>query len=77
MFIFFIIYRFYLYFFLIINKRYVVVKFFDAEVIYDKETKFINATKLCQYISKIIEKKETIILLDWIKINKEFNKRYD
>lgn len=64
MFIFFIIYRFYLYFFLIINKRYVVVKFFDAEVIYDKETKFINATKLCQYISKIIEKKETIILLD-------------
>ena len=28
-----------------INDRYVVIKYFDAEVIDDKETKFINATK--------------------------------
>ena len=39
-----------------INKRYIVIKYFDAEVIYDKETKFINATKLCQHISKVTGK---------------------
>ena len=39
-----------------INDRYVVIKYFDAEVIYDKETKFINATKLCQHISKVTGK---------------------
>ena len=41
-----------------INDRYVVIKYFDAEVIYDKETKFINATKLCQYISKVTGKQK-------------------
>ena len=41
-----------------INDRYVVIKYFDAEVIYDKETKFINATKLCQHISKVTGKQK-------------------
>ena len=41
-----------------INERYVVIKYFDAEVIYDKETKFINATKLCQHISKVTGKQK-------------------
>ena len=39
-----------------INERYAVIKYFDTEVIYDKETKFINATKLCQHISKVTGK---------------------
>ena len=41
-----------------INERYVVINYFDAEVIYDKETKFINATKLCQHISKVTGKQK-------------------
>ena len=41
-----------------INDRYVVIKYFDTEVIYDKETKFINATKLCQHISKVTGKQK-------------------
>ena len=41
-----------------INDRYIVIKYFDAEVIYDKETKFINATKLCQHISKVTGKQK-------------------
>ena len=49
-----------------INERYVVIKYFDAEVIYDKETKFINATKLCQHISKVTGKKKQ--LKHWIEL---------
>ena len=47
-----------------INDRYVVIKYFDAEVIYDKETKFINATKLCQHISKVTGKEK--LFKNWI-----------
>ena len=43
-----------------------VIKYFDAEVIYDKETKFINATKLCQHISKVTGKKKQ--LKHWIEL---------
>ena len=46
-----------------INDRYVVIKYFDAEVIYDKETKFINATKFCQHISKVTGKEK--LLYNW------------
>ena len=49
-----------------INDRYVVIKYFDAEVIYDKETKFINATKLCQHISKVTGKKKQ--LKHWMEL---------
>ena len=43
-----------------------VIKYFDAEVIYDKETKFINATKLCQYISKLTNKQK--LFKNWIRL---------
>ena len=49
-----------------INDRYVVIKYFDAEVIYDKETKFINATKLCQHISKLIKKQK--LFKNWLRL---------
>ena len=49
-----------------INDRYVVIKYFDAEVIYDKETKFINATKLCQHISKVTGKEK--IFRNWLAL---------
>ena len=49
-----------------INDRYMVVKYFDAEVIYDKETKFINATKLCQHISKLTGKQK--LFKNWIRL---------
>ena len=49
-----------------INKRYIVIKYFDAEMIYDKETKFINATKLCQYISKVTDKRKQ--LKHWMEL---------
>ena len=49
-----------------INEKYVVIKYFDAEVIYDKETKFINATKLCQHISKLIGKDR--LFKNWIRL---------
>ena len=49
-----------------INERYVVIKYFDAEVIYDKETKFINATKLCQHISKVTGKNKQ--LKHWMEL---------
>ena len=49
-----------------INDRYTVIKYFDAEVIYDKETKFINATKLCQHISKVTGKKKQ--LKHWMEL---------
>ena len=55
-----------------INDRYIVIKYFDAEVIYDKETKFINATKLCQHISKVTGKEK--LFKNWIvlKQTKDF-----
>ena len=70
-----------------INERYAVIKYFDAEVIYDKETKFINATKLCQHISKVTGKqklfKNWIVLKqtkkfikDLVKQNKEKNNNF-
>ena len=43
-----------------------VIKYFDAEVIYDKETKFINATKLCQHISKVTGKEK--LFKNWIAL---------
>ena len=49
-----------------INDRYVVIKYFDAEVIYDKETKFINATKLCQHISKVTGKEK--LFKNWMRL---------
>ena len=49
-----------------INERYIVIKYFDAEVIYDKETKFINATKLCQHISKVTGKEK--LFKNWIAL---------
>ena len=49
-----------------INDRYIVIKYFDAEVIYDKETKFINATKLCQHISKVTGKEK--LFKNWIAL---------
>ena len=49
-----------------INDRYAVIKYFDAEVIYDKETKFINATKLCQHISKLIKKQK--LFKNWLRL---------
>ena len=49
-----------------INDRYMVVKYFDADVIYDKETKFINATKLCQHISKLTGKQK--LFKNWIRL---------
>ena len=49
-----------------INDRYIVIKYFDAEVIYDKETKFINATKLCQHISKVTGKEK--LFYNWIAL---------
>ena len=64
-----------------INDRYVVIKYFDAEVIYDKETKFINATKLCQHISKATGKRK--LLYNWTalkqtqKFIKDLNKKYN
>ena len=55
-----------------INERYQVIKYFDAEVIYDKETKFINATKFCQHISKVTGKEK--LFKNWIvlKQTKDF-----
>ena len=64
-----------------INDRYVVIKYFDAEVIYDKETKFINATKLCQHISKATGKRK--LLYNWTalkqtqKFIKDLSKKYN
>lgn len=45
-----------------INDRYKIIKYFDAEVIYDKETKFINVTKFCQHISKVTGKQKNFII---------------
>ena len=49
-----------------INDRYIVIKYFDAKFIYDKETKFINATKLCQHISKVTGKEK--LFKNWIAL---------
>ena len=43
-----------------------VIKYFDAKFIYDKETKFINATKLCQHISKVTGKEK--LFKNWIAL---------
>ena len=43
-----------------------VIKYFDAKFIYDKETKFINATKLCQHISKVTGKEK--IFRNWLAL---------
>ena len=43
-----------------------VIKYFDAKFIYDKETKFINATKFCQHISKVTGKKKQ--LKHWMEL---------
>ena len=43
-----------------------VIKYFDAKFIYDKETKFINATKLCQHISKVTGKEK--LFKNWIRL---------
>ena len=49
-----------------INDRYAIIKYFDAEVIYDKETKFINATKFCQHISKVTGKEK--LFKNWMRL---------
>ena len=54
-----------------INDRYTVIKYFDAEVIYDKETKFINATKFCQHISKVTGKEK--LFYNWIALKQTRN----
>ena len=57
-----------------INDRYIVIKYFDAEVIYDKETKFINATKLCQHISKVTGKNKQFYHWMELKQTRDFIK---